>query len=230
MKSSIEAILFAFQFLKRFIFNFKVLVKSIVCRDSKIEEFKKISLNDSLKYTNLIHACHTMIWFASQDTPYQRFALMQMRKDGKIGFFGGKCESKEITLYELEETLMRELNEEANYNGPRITIEDNYMFTHICPSKNIVLHFFVKKLTQSEFVKLESNYQLASCFPDETLGVFRVPLGGSGSFESHKKSERFLGDFIQQRFAGNAKQQFINSVLELNLVGKECREKLKMIS
>ena len=48
------------------------------------------------------------------------------------------------------------------------------IFLRNCSTNNVMVKL---NIVQSELVKLESNYQLASCFPDETLGVFRVPLG-----------------------------------------------------
>jgi 8-oxo-dGTP pyrophosphatase MutT (NUDIX family) len=163
----------------------------------------RLSLEESVKLDEShIHAAHCLIYTGSgQDI----FALMQMRSDGKIGFPGGTVDEVCPSIGEIVCALNRELMEEINYEA---SIDlDCYVMSHLhlTPSgKKLITHFFMKRIAlEEDFRRIERDHSKAPYFPEESLGLFRVPL-----FPNEPK---FLANFAQMRFAGNALDQLLEA-------------------
>lgn len=91
-----------------------------------------------------------------------------------------------------------------------MTTKHDYAFTDYMEKKdgsNLILHFFVKKLTKEQFEKIELNQSKAIHYLTESLGIFRVPL----------KDQLFLDNFLKSDiFCGNSKDQLVRSIKMLN--------------
>jgi 8-oxo-dGTP pyrophosphatase MutT (NUDIX family) len=184
---------------------------------SEQKNYEQIDLNDSLEYQRHIHASHVIFWCKDyRQSPVVTYALMQLRRDGLFGFPGGKSDENVIDKNEILKTLCRELDEEINYKSCNVTIDD-HLFSHIGIEDNIVLHFFGKELLLEEFEMLERTHMNARDFPEESLGLFRVPLSACGQ-QTFKPVMKFFSGFAKQKFAGNAKNQLFEAIIKLNLM------------
>lgn len=163
-----------------------------------------ISLDGSLQLdNNHSHAAHCLIWF---EKGKDKYGLMQMRSDGRIGFPGGGVEEKCPTINEIIDALNRELMEEINYDG-KINL-NNYVASHLhlrssSSGKLLVTHFFLKQVEEEEFVTIERTQHQAIHFPEESLGMFRVPVSMLSSF---------YRNFSCHAFAGNARDQLFHAI------------------
>uniref|UniRef100_A0A7S4URW4 U8 snoRNA-decapping enzyme n=2 Tax=Guillardia theta TaxID=55529 RepID=A0A7S4URW4_GUITH len=97
---------------------------------------------------------------------------MQVRFDGKLGFFGGIVEPGES----MQQALVRELREELNYVASPNLEGFEHVVSHEVPSERMRAHFYAKEVTTEEFFEVERNAHKALHFGSETLGVFRAPL------------------------------------------------------
>ena len=163
----------------------------------------RLSLEESVKLdATHTHAAHCLLYYGSGRDIY---GLMQMRSDGKIGFPGGTVDEDCPSIGEIVRALNRELMEEINYEA---TIDlDCYVMSHLhlIPSgKKLITHFFLKRVpSEEDFKRIERDHSKAPYFPEESLGIFRVPL-----FPNEPK---FLANFAQMRFAGNALDQLLEA-------------------
>ena len=121
---------------------------------------------------------------------------------------------------EIISALYREIYEEMAFVLPKdlITLEDR-VFTHMSPNGK-VLHFFAKELPLHVFEAIERVHTSAQSFPKESLGIFRVPLGCVGQTSS-TLFRKFIANFSNGVFAGNAKKQFIETIIRLKLIGEK---------
>ena len=95
--------------------------------------------------------------------------LMQMRFDGKFGFFGGMVEEDET----VEMTLQRELREELNYTA----FEGfEYICSHEVPSEDMRTHLFAKEVNEEAFFEAEAAARKSQHYGAEVLGYVRAPL------------------------------------------------------
>ena len=95
--------------------------------------------------------------------------------------------------------------EEINYEAS-IGLGDYVMsHLHVFPSgKKLITHFFLKRIpSEDDFKRIERDHSKAPYFPEESLGIFRVPL-----FPNEPK---FLSNFAENRFAGNALDQLLEA-------------------
>ena len=165
-----------------------------------------ITLAESVKLdARHTHAAHCLLYSPGEE----KFCLMQMRSDGKLGFPGGGVEEKMPSVGEIVQALNRELKEEINYDWEEVTLE-NYIFSHVHPKpmrsgKILVTHFFMKGVSsEEEFIRIEREHVKAPYFPEECLGIFRVPV--------NPIEEDFFTNFSQHRFAGNARDQLYAAI------------------
>ena len=184
--------------------------------------FDSIDLEEAVgRYSRCVHASHILLW-TKDDSEGQEitYGLMQMRSDGRVGFPGGKSDEKEVDGNEIVMALLRELKEEINFAPLKgqITLEDR-VCSHLSSCGEKVLHFFSKELPLNEFQNLEKTHMNARDFPKESLGLFRIPLKTSDQSVS-QPFRKFFESFVEQKFAGNARNQLIESVDKLDLIGK----------
>lgn len=141
--------------------------------------------------------------------------LMQMRFDGLLGFPGGMVDPSKETL---EAGLTRELLEELGLALP--VSEEDHVEVSYAPasssssSSSLILHFYVKKITEEQIREAELAAVSATDHGKEVLGMVRVPL-------YTLKSGRGLGSFLSQAFIDNARSQLLGAIVRLNLVAKD---------
>lgn len=167
-----------------------------------------------LAESHLMHATHCLLW-SNFDGVY--YGIIQLRFDGSLGFPGGEVD-EEITEKGILEATGRELKEEINFSGDEFQIED-WVCSHKAEER-IVLHFFAKQITNEQFQTIEKYHAEACHFPQESLGLFRMPLGEKGKVTS-SLARNFLKNFLRQKFAGNAKMQLMEAATQLELIGFE---------
>jgi len=131
-----------------------------------------------------------------------------MRFDGFIGFPGGLIDPTDKTW---EDGLNRELKEELNLNEKFYIDKSDYLFSSLNESRNIVLHFYAKKVTYEDFRAIELDSMNAEDFGSEVMGVIRPPL-------YQMPNGRGLSIFLSNEFAGNSLIQFLKSLLNLGLL------------
>ena len=162
----------------------------------------RLSLEEAVKLDGThTHAAHCLLYHGSGTEVY---SLMQMRSDGRLGFPGGGVEEVCPSITEIVRALNRELMEEINFEA-NIGL-DSYVMSHLhlTPTKKLITHFFIKKVhSEDEFKRIEREHSKAPYFPEESLGIFRVPL-----FPNEPK---FFANFAQNRFAGNALDQLLEA-------------------
>ena len=189
-------------------------------------KYQLINLEEAVgKHREATHAAHIMLWTkdncGDQEVIY---ALMQMRSDGRLGFPGGKSDEQTVDENEILSALYRELQEEIDFTPiqGQITLADRVSSHLSSSSSKKVLHFFAKELPLALFQKLEKNHMNARDFPKESLGLFRVPLRATG-LPTYEPVRKFFHSFGKQNFAGNSRNQLIDSVIKLKLIGESDR-------
>ena len=169
---------------------------------------------------NMRHACHTAIWAPVsyklwREVPAGHAILMQLRFDGLIGFPGGMVDYVDGKLEDLAVAATRELTEELS---PNISVsDDDYLGCMYLPDQQICTHLFEKKVTEEVLASLERD-ALAVHDRFEVCGTVRVPCYALPAEANGGVSNKGFGLFIQQNFAGNAKQQLLRLVKERGLV------------
>lgn len=168
----------------------------------------RLSLEDALRLdSSFIHVAHCFLFTGSNSRPESMYGIMQMRTDGRIGFTGGGVEGFCPTASQIVDAVNREIHEEINYDSANVTLK-HYVSSHLHLRKNgkrIVSHFFIKKVpSMNEFKQIEKNHTEASDFPEETLGIFRVPI--------YPQEARFLDSFSKHFFAGDAREQLFEAL------------------
>ncbi|XP_054163406.1 uncharacterized protein LOC128961217 [Oppia nitens] len=179
-------------------------------------QYISLELDASTELRDCKHAAHCLL-YSSADCSGRHLVLLQMRFDGLLGFAGGEVEVADVTVADIVDATNRELEEEINYRFDGVT-RDDWICTHRDSGSPFVQHFFAKELTADQLRQLETTHTTAEHFPCESLGLFRVPIGG---FDQKGTSRKFLINFLGQRFAGNARQQFIETVKKLSLVSDD---------
>lgn len=199
-------------------------------------DHSEITLEESLKtHSKLPHAAHCLLYFVGENKPsglhgkkevseHAFFGLMQMRSDGRVGFPGG-CIDEEIESSGrgILEGLNRELLEEINYSQDPVG-HSNYVCSHHRVGKanaqthehgrEMILHFYAKRMTEEQIKLIESTHTGGRDFPEESLGLFRVPIiwveRSDGSKDYDLKSNReFWSEFQKLPFAGNSLKQLL---------------------
>merc|ERR1712136_174662 len=160
------------------------------------------------------HAAHVMIWAKTdkmlwEKHPLKALVLMVLRFDGTLGFPGGYIDDGET----IEAGLSRELMEELGVCPQTIEIiAQDQVCAHRRAKPNLLLHFFIKEVSESRFEEIEKNCMFAEEYGLETLGIMRVPLYTFANGKGYPQ-------FIKNNFCGNSKQQLefgLNSVNLLN--------------
>lgn len=147
---------------------------------SETDIWEQISLPNALtKYRDYLNVAHCMLWFKTshQQKAHTSYAFLQLRFDGLLGFPGGVVDEDIVDIESVIDALQREMREEINYCDP-ITTAD-YFYTYFNKTKKFVSHFFVKQISLKDAEKLEQTHTQAVDFPQESLGLFRIPIGCS---------------------------------------------------
>ena len=188
--------------------------------------YRPIDLEEAVgEYRRCIHAAHILFWTEDyNEDPEVTYGLMQMRSDGSFGFPGGKSDEKIVDKNEIIQALCRELFEEVNFLSVKglITLSDR-VSSHLSIKGGKVLHFFAKELPLATFQQLEKSHMNARDFPKESLGLIRIPLKATG-LSSYKPVRKFFANFGKQHFAGNARNQLIETITKLDLIGERDRK------
>ncbi|XP_068027393.1 LOW QUALITY PROTEIN: U8 snoRNA-decapping enzyme-like [Melanerpes formicivorus] len=134
---------------------------------------------------------------------------MQLRFDGRFGFPGGFVEPGGESL---EAALQRELQEELGPAAAALSFSrGHHRGARAWPAAvtrggggggggGVVTHFYVRRLTLGELVRIERGGPAAPEHGLEVQGLVRVPLGGG--------LEAFLG----HGFAGDAREQLLGTL------------------
>nr|XP_002125879.2 U8 snoRNA-decapping enzyme-like [Ciona intestinalis] len=171
-------------------------------------DYKKNTCN----YKGYRHAAHALIYckMAPSNEKMKHAVMMQLRFDGTLGFPGGFVDGGE----NLENGLNRELYEEIGLTQANHFTETDYFGSWYHEHIRLMDHFYVKKLTENDFVKLENRTLECHDWGGETMGIIRVPL------QKSSKNPNFysLSQFFQHNFIGNAKHQLIQVLVEKNIL------------
>jgi len=172
-------------------------------------------------------ACHVAIWAPVGyklwgQVPAGHAILMQVRFDGLIGFPGGLVDSLEDgRLEDLAVAANRELSEELSAN---VAVDDgDYAGCIYLPEQEICTHLFAKRVDEATLDALERD-ALTAHDRFEVCGTLRCPCYALPARANGGASNKGFGLFIQQHFAGNAKQQLLRLVRERGLVATEVFE------
>ncbi|XP_054168175.1 U8 snoRNA-decapping enzyme-like [Oppia nitens] len=167
------------------------------------------------------HTVHAFLWSRNPSTGIA-YALMQLKSTGRFGFPGGRTEQSPVDGQVVIETLYREVWEEMHYQlaDGQITIAD-HLCSHVVHSKHgKCYHFFAKQLAYEDFLVAETSYTSAESFPDELVGVIRVPLGRTDD-DRCKEVRLFFDGFVEQYFSGNTRNQLLVSLRKLKVMSDE---------
>uniref|UniRef100_A0A0K8SAH5 U8 snoRNA-decapping enzyme n=1 Tax=Lygus hesperus TaxID=30085 RepID=A0A0K8SAH5_LYGHE len=169
------------------------------------------------KYRDCAQAAHVVI-YADTNAPVIRVfnpraaVYMQLRFDGHMGFPGGMVDAKESP----EDAVNRELVEESGLGPGQVHVtEDDLLVVHHSPSKRLILHLFVKKVSLDLFCEIEGRTLGCIEWADEVMGIVRVPL------YTMADGYRGLPAFLASSFIGNSKEQLILFLKEKNILTKD---------
>lgn len=189
-------------------------------RRPPLRGWRHVSREEAMAMAGARHACHTAIWapvgYSLWGAVPARYAiLMQVRFDGLIGFPGGLVDMVEGRLEDLAVAATRELTEELS---PNVAVSDSdYLGCIYLAEQHICTHLFEKRVTEAELDKLEMDALFAHD-RFEVCGTLRCPCYGLPAAANGGVSNKGFGYFLQQHFAGNAKQQLLRLARERGLV------------
>lgn len=189
-------------------------------RRPPLRGWRHVSREEAMAMPGARHACHTAIWapvgYSLWGAVPARYAiLMQVRFDGLIGFPGGLVDMVEGRLEDLAVAATRELTEELS---PNVAVSDSdYLGCIYLAEQHICTHLFEKRVTEAELDKLEMDALFAHD-RFEVCGTLRCPCYGLPAAANGGVSNKGFGYFLQQHFAGNAKQQLLRLARERGLV------------
>lgn len=187
--------------------NMSKLVENI-----KYESVEKNFIPDDKAYRT---AAHAMFFARTSDMlwdrhPYKALVNMHVRFDGRLGFPGGLLDAEE----NIETALNREISEEMGEGNPVIT-EKEWMSTQYSAKDKLVMHFYCKEVDKTEFLKIEKRGLGAAEYGVEILGLLRVPL------YTRQRNKGGLPMFLKNNFAGNAKENLLNSLMRKEVLNSE---------
>jgi ADP-ribose pyrophosphatase YjhB (NUDIX family) len=168
-------------------------------------------------------ACHVAIWAPVKyqlwgTLPAGHAVLMQMRFDGLLGFPGGLVDIVDGHREDLSVAATRELAEELSANV--VVSDGDYLGCIYLPDQHLCTHLYEKRVTEAMLSQLERD-ALTAYDRFEVCGTLRCPCYGLPATANGGVSNKGFGLFIQQRFAGNAKQQLLRLVKERGLVDQD---------
>ncbi|XP_068218271.1 U8 snoRNA-decapping enzyme-like [Palaemon carinicauda] len=176
-----------------------------------------ISYADSLKYHSTYQlAAHACIWAPTQRASLfgelRALVMMHLRFDGTFGFPGGLIEPGEDAVIGVN----REMAEEIGWDSAVHAVTwENYHSSQVDHDKKLVLHFFITKITESQYVALEKKCLSAHEYGNEVFGTIRVPLYTMPNLYSG------LPAFLNNKFVGTAKQQLLLMLYHMNIMTEE---------
>ncbi|KAI1302399.1 U8 snoRNA-decapping enzyme [Halotydeus destructor] len=179
--------------------------------------FADISLNEALSLkSGHEHAAHCMYYCRSTWKGHAcRYVLMQWRSDGLLGFTGGLVDVDDVDdVQHLVDAVNREAGEEVNFTDSVVGAND-YVFSHVTaqsrrkPGK-CVSHFFAKEISEKAFNDIENQYTKAMHFKEEVLGLIRIPVLDDAN---NVRYEKLMGNFLSNKFAGNAREQLLSALV-----------------
>lgn len=174
---------------------------------------RAVSRAEALAMAGVRHACHVGLYAEVAyslwgSVPAGHAVLMQLRFDGLLGFPGGLVDTVDGALEDLAAAANRELREELS--GLVAVGDGDYRACLHLPDAQLCTHFFAKRVSEATLDALERD-ALTAHDRFEVCGTLRVPCygleGGTG-----------FGAFLQQGFAGNARQQLVELAAQERLV------------
>ncbi|KAK6176334.1 hypothetical protein SNE40_014637 [Patella caerulea] len=184
----------------------------------KNSDYKKVLYGDSItKYSTCTHAAHGMIYALDNTKVWDLYEsraaiLMQMRFDGVLGFPGGLVDAGENPAAALN----REMIEEINIDTSKHYFDDkDHLVSYLHEEKNLVLHFYTKKVNLTEFRNIERRNLEAKEYGIETFGIIRPPLFTMGD------NLRGFPAFLSNQFAGNSKEELLLALCATNIMTKD---------
>ncbi|HCC07747.1 MAG TPA: hypothetical protein DEP72_06290 [Clostridiales bacterium] len=132
-----------------------------------------------------------IIQYTNEQT--EKFVLMQLRHDGRLGFIGGGIEDGE----EIEDGIIREVLEEASY-GKINKINMKKLKTSIFEDKEI--HTYIYDASKEEIEYIMTSQIKAQHFLDESFGFILVPV-------TLYQKWGVVDNFLKNIFSGTAKEE-----------------------
>ncbi|CAF0728516.1 unnamed protein product [Brachionus calyciflorus] len=180
-----------------------------------IEDHSEIDLEESKKLNDYRLAAHAFIWSKNDQSLWELSSkasiMMQMRFDGFIGFPGGLIDSTDASVVD---GLNRELREEINLNEKYYITNENYFFSSVNHQRKIILHFYVKEVTQTELIGIEKAALDSHDYGTEVMGIIRPPLYDI-------KPGRGFNIFLQNQFVGNSLLQLLKTMSLLDILDNQ---------
>ena len=187
----------------------------------KAGDYEEMQLEETLQqFSKYKHAAHAMIYTVclpheveklrkSHTVSSQQRVLMVLRFDGSLGFPGGLLDGNETP----EDGLNREMLEEIalDMNSFRFVRKDHVM-SHVNRRKEFVTHFYAKCVEPKDYAAIELDVLKCPEWGVETYGIVRVPM------YIMSDGYRGLPQFLANRFAGNARQQFTETVKRRGII------------
>ncbi|KAK7867725.1 hypothetical protein R5R35_002235 [Gryllus longicercus] len=188
-------------------------------RKTSSSDVRVISYNETThpKYVNYTKAGHCMIYSKQNEKMFGLYdtraaVLMQMRFDGYIGFPGGLIDDGENTVSGVN----RELVEEINFDLEKFTIkEEHHVISHVNEKLKLILHFFAIEVPLQDFEEMEKKSLSAHDYGNEVMGIVRIPLYTMGD------GFRGFPAFLTNAFAGNSREQLLQSLIQRQIMTKE---------
>lgn len=128
----------------------------------------------------------------------EKFVLMQLRYDGKLGFIGGEIEEGE----DVVDGIVREVKEETSYDKVNISKMNKFKVLNLEEKEIYTYTYSMSKDEVEEIMKCQLK---AEHFIEESFGFVIVPIT---MYEKYG----FIENFLNNNFSGTAKEEFKNLI------------------
>lgn len=183
--------------------------------ETRTESYRNVGKDYKPEEAKYREAAHVMFFARTNrklwdSLPYRAFINMHLRFDGRLGFPGGLIDKGE----NVEEALNREVAEEMGEGNPRLESSD-WVHSYYSHHEKILLHFYTKEVNEEDFFEIEKRGLSAKEYGVEILGLMRVPL------YTRERNDGGLPMFLKNNFAGNARENLIESLVRFNVLSSD---------